>query len=171
MDALHSKHGEVVPRGTPAAAGAMKYTHSALILCLSVLLLLVSMPGFAVEHPGILHKDDNCSSCHPEQTSGKSVHSAMALSCTVCHLAQTQGDMTTLQLAAPKEAICFGCHEKSMLLRSHSPAVKESCVDCHDAHSSNRRMLLRELTYTRHHNSAALRSRMASAARKTTEKH
>src|SRR5271165_5910585 len=77
-----------------------------------------------VEHPGILHKDDNCSSCHADKTKGKSVHAAMELACIVCHQAQTQGDMTILQLELPKAEICFSCHEKTMMLRQHPEAVK-----------------------------------------------
>jgi predicted CXXCH cytochrome family protein len=110
----------------------------------SLLLLLASAPASAVEHPGIVHKDDLCSSCHADKISGKSVHSAMATPCTVCHVAQTQGDMTTMNLAMPKERICFACHEKSTESQRHSPAVKGLCVDCHDAHSSDRRLLLRQ---------------------------
>jgi predicted CXXCH cytochrome family protein len=30
-----------------------------------------------------------------------------------------------------------------MMLRQHPDAVKKLCVECHDAHSSNRPMLLR----------------------------
>jgi predicted CXXCH cytochrome family protein len=150
MDPLLSNPGESVLSDAPApVASAMKYPPSALIFLLSLLLLLPATRASAVEHPGILHKDDNCSSCHPDKTSGQSVHSAMALSCTVCHLAETQGDMTTLNLTMPRKQICFACHEKSMSLRHHSPVVKRLCVDCHDAHSSNRRMLLREPTDTR----------------------
>lgn len=68
----------------------------------------------------------------------------MATSCTVCHVAKTQGDMTTLNLAMPKEQICFACHEKSAALKQHVPLVNGTCVDCHDSHSSNQRMLLLE---------------------------
>ena len=50
--------------------------------------------------------------------------------------------MTTLSLAMPKEQICFACHEKNTALKQHIPAVKGSCVDCHDSHSSDQRMLL-----------------------------
>jgi predicted CXXCH cytochrome family protein len=96
------------------------------------------------EHPGILAKDADCSSCHADKTRGKSVHSAMAMPCIVCHLAKTQGDMTTLNLAMPKEQICFACHQTSSELQKHSPVVKGQCVDCHDAHRSSRRWLLRE---------------------------
>jgi predicted CXXCH cytochrome family protein len=149
MDPLLSKPGKSVLSNAPASvARATKYPLGALIFSLSLLLLLPATRASAVEHPGILHKDDNCSSCHPDKTSGKSVHSAMALSCTVCHLAETQGDMTTLNLAMPRQQICFACHEKFMSLQHHSPGVKGICVDCHDAHSSNRRLLLRKAVDT-----------------------
>jgi len=103
----------------------------------------VAVQASVVEHPGVLPRNADCSSCHMDKISGKSVHSAMAISCTVCHLATTQADMTTMTLAVPREQICFACHEKSSELQQHSPAVKGQCVDCHDSHSSGRRMLLR----------------------------
>jgi predicted CXXCH cytochrome family protein len=114
------------------------------VLIAFVLLIFVPALSSAVEHPGVLHKDDVCSTCHADKTSGKSVHSAMQVSCTVCHLAQTQGDMTTVNLLMPKEQICFACHEKTAGERQHSPAAKGLCVDCHDSHSSGRRMLLHD---------------------------
>jgi len=98
----------------------------------------------SVEHPGSVHSDDNCSSCHADKARGESVHSAMALSCNVCHLAQTQGDMTTLTLLMPKPKICFACHEQTLSVRQHRPVAQGLCLGCHDAHSSNQRMLLRE---------------------------
>lgn len=119
----------------------MKHTANPRIA--SLLLLLLAMPAWGVEHPGVLAADADCSSCHAKKISGKSVHSAMSTSCTVCHVARIQGDMTTLNLAMPKEQICFACHEKSAALRQHVPAAKGQCMDCHDAHSSDQRMLLR----------------------------
>lgn len=116
----------------------------------ALLLLAAAMSASVVEHPiehpGVVPKDADCSSCHVNKTKGKSVHAAMEIPCTVCHLAQTEGDMTILNLAAPKEKICFGCHEKSAQLRRHKPTAKVGCVDCHDSHSSPRRSLLREHT-------------------------
>ena len=107
-------------------------------------LVVIGIGGAAaVEHPGSFHENDDCTSCHVRKTIGTSVHSAMAGPCTICHLAQTQGDMTTLTLMMPKEQICFACHEKSVELRQHSPVVQGRCVECHDSHSSERRMLLR----------------------------
>ncbi len=68
----------------------------------------------------------------------------MTTPCTVCHVATTKGDMTTLSLVMPKSQICFARHEKSAAFRDHTPPVKGSCIQCHDAHSSERLMLLRE---------------------------
>jgi len=121
-----------------------------------VLLILGALPASAVEHPGVLHRDDVCSTCHADKTSGKSVHSAMKLPCTVCHLAQTRGDMTTVNLLMPKEQICFACHERTSGERQHSPATKGLCVDCHDSHASDRRMLLREPAEARHRSTMML---------------
>jgi len=127
----------------------MKYTPSAWIGSL-LLLLAAAMQASSIEHPGIIPKDASCSSCHANKTRGKSVHSAMVLSCTVCHLTQTESDMTTMTLAMPKEKICFACHEKSAALQQHSKAVKGQCLDCHDTHSSSRQSLLREQIAVRH---------------------
>ncbi len=117
-----------------------------LLVALSLLpaAMSASVVEHSIEHPGVLPKGADCSSCHVNKTNGKSVHSAMEIPCTVCHLATTEGDMTMLDLAAPKEKICFGCHEKSAQLRRHKPTAKVGCVDCHDSHSSPRRSLLRE---------------------------
>jgi predicted CXXCH cytochrome family protein len=97
----------------------------------------------AVEHPGALEKDADCSGCHVQKMMGRSVHSVMSSPCTVCHVTATQGDLTMVRLSMPKTRICFACHEESAALRQHVPAVKGPCTDCHDAHSSARRMLLR----------------------------
>lgn len=114
------------------------------VMRLGSLLVLLATAAAATEHPGVLPKDADCSSCHAKKISGKSVHSAMATPCTVCHVAMTRGDMTTMSLAMPKEKICFACHEESTALQQHVPAVKGQCVECHDAHSSDRRWLLIE---------------------------
>lgn len=127
----------------------MKFVQSA-PAALALLLSTLPMLGAPVEHPGSLHESDDCSPCHVDKTRGKSVHSAMTLSCTICHLASTQGDLTRLKLIMPKEQICFACHEKSAELRQHSPQVNASCVECHDAHSSDRPMLLRKAATRRH---------------------
>src|SRR5579862_4084036 len=108
----------------------------------SLAVLLAGTSSWGVEHPGVIPQSSDCVSCHSRQISGKSVHSAMATSCTVCHVTRTQGDMTTVTLAMPKEQICFSCHEKSAALKQHVPVAKEACIGCHDSHSSDQRMLL-----------------------------
>jgi predicted CXXCH cytochrome family protein len=130
--------GRIAPRS--CSIDDMRLRPSAVAL---FFLLMGAGGAAAVEHPGVLHDGDDCSSCHATKTIGKSVHSAIASPCTICHLAQTQGDMTTLSLIMPKEQICFACHEKSAELRQHTPVVQGRCVECHDSHSSDRRMLLR----------------------------
>ena len=115
-----------------------------MLTLLAALALLPTTPASAVEHPGILHQDENCLACHRDKIRGQSVHSAMVTSCAVCHLAQTRGDMTTMSLAMPREQICFACHEKAVQARQHSSPTKGTCVDCHDAHASAQRMLLRD---------------------------
>ena len=105
--------------------------------------LLLSSAALAVEHPGVVPKDAECTSCHAAKVRGKSVHSVMTSSCDVCHVTQIQGDMTVVSLSMPKQRICFACHQESSAMRLHVPAVKGECIDCHDAHSSDRKMLLR----------------------------
>ena len=95
---------------------------------------------WAVEHPGVV--DQDCAACHASKLTGNSVHSAMSSPCAVCHLTTTQGDMTLVSLSMPKAKICSACHEQATALRQHLPAVKGACLVCHDAHSSDRRMLL-----------------------------
>lgn len=135
----------------PIHKGKLERLHRACMVALLPLLLLGSVQVSAVErdgieHPGNIHADDDCSSCHADKARGKSAHSAMVLPCTICHLARTQGDMTTLSLFMPKAKICSACHEQSGAVREHRPATNRSCLDCHDAHSSNRRDLLRQPT-------------------------
>ena len=106
-------------------------------------ILLLTATSMAVEHPGVVPRDSECTSCHAAKITGKSVHSVMATSCDVCHVTQTQGDMTLVSLSMPKQKICFACHQESTALRQHVPSVKGLCIECHDAHSSDQKMLLR----------------------------
>ncbi len=117
--------------------------YSLLAMMAGACLLFSGIHSFAVEHPGVIPQGADCTSCHANKLAGKSVHSAMVTTCTVCHLAKTQGDMTTVSLAMPKAQICFACHEKSVEQKRHKPAIQADCVDCHDAHRSDERMLLK----------------------------
>ncbi len=100
-------------------------------------------PAAAVEHPGTIPRGAECFSCHASKINGKSVHSAMVAPCTVCHISMTQGDMTSMSLLMPKNRICYACHSESVALKQHTPDSKKQCLECHDAHSSDSRMLLR----------------------------
>src|ERR1700747_97707 len=107
------------------------------------LLFVGATPAVAVEHPGVVPKNAECTSCHAAKVRGKSVHAVMATWCDVCHVTQTQGDMTMVSLSMSKQKICFACHQESTALREHVLTVKGQCIDCHDAHSSDQKMLLR----------------------------
>lgn len=113
-----------------------------LIICVVITCAFVcgAPASWAAEHPGLVDKD--CPACHVQKITGKSVHSAMDSPCTVCHLRTTQGDMTTVSLSMSKAKICSACHDESAALRQHIPAVKGQCLECHDAHSSQHRLLL-----------------------------
>ena len=100
--------------------------------------------AMAVEHPGSLEKDADCTSCHANKVNARFVHSAMESPCGACHVTSTQGDMTLVRLSMPKDKICYACHEAASASRLHTPSVKGQCMECHDAHSSNYRMLLRK---------------------------
>lgn len=115
-----------------------------LMSTLALLLFMVGVAG-AVEHPGVVPQGVECGSCHANKLTGKSVHSAMATTCAVCHVAMTRGDMMTVSLSMPKEKICSACHDETAALRQHVPSVKGPCIECHDAHSSDRNVLLRQV--------------------------
>ena len=130
------------------SAGSRRYLAIGMrVAALEVLVIFFALQGVmragTVEHPGVLPSEVECSSCHASKISGKSVHSVMAASCSVCHVTTTKGDMTLMSLSMPKEKICSACHDEPAALRQHVPAVRGTCVECHDAHSSELKMLLR----------------------------
>ena len=113
-------------------------------LVVALALMLLTLEMFAVEHPGVVPERAVCLSCHADKAKGRSVHAAMELPCSVCHTTARQDDLLTVALATPKDQICSGCHLQGARATWHVPAlVKGQCVDCHDPHSSRRRMLLR----------------------------
>ena len=120
---------------------------SAFAAGLLIALLSVS-PAMAVEHPGALAKDVDCTSCHAKKMTGKSVHSAMQSPCGVCHVTSTQAEMTLVSLSMPKTKICFACHEAASTSRLHTTSVNGQCIECHDAHSSSYPMLLHQAAQT-----------------------
>jgi len=106
-------------------------------------LLLVVAPLFAANHPAITGKNANCALCHADMTQGKSVHSQGELACGLCHSAEPAGDTVAMLLTAPKEQLCFDCHERAAMQQHISSSTDKTCLGCHDAHRSVRAMLLR----------------------------
>jgi predicted CXXCH cytochrome family protein len=111
---------------------------------LSFLLLLLARGAQAqTVEPHTLRADVECSSCHGDKTSGRVVHSAMAMGCAVCHQVVADGNTLSVRLTMPKEQICFACHGESGDEYLHPPYAQGQCVSCHDPHSSNFPMHLR----------------------------
>ena len=106
--------------------------------------LALALPIVAAEHPVPLEKDVDCATCHEDKTKGKAVHSAIAMGCTTCHEVKTENDVTTVNLVAPKEELCFTCHEKSQDAVRHLPYDQGQCVVCHDPHTSDNPKQLRQ---------------------------
>jgi predicted CXXCH cytochrome family protein len=129
----------VVAYNDPTTVSGNAYSRR-FFLVITCALLCRAPATWAAEHPGLVDKD--CLTCHVQKITGKSVHSAMESPCTVCHVRMTQGDMTTVTLSMPKARICSACHDESAALQQHIPAVKGQCLECHDPHSSQHRLLL-----------------------------
>jgi predicted CXXCH cytochrome family protein len=111
---------------------------------LSVLLLVLVRGARAqTVEPHTLRAGADCTSCHGDKTSGRVVHSAMAMGCAVCHQVVADGKTTAVRLTMPKGEICFACHGKSGDENQHPPYAQGQCVSCHDPHSSNFPMHLR----------------------------
>jgi predicted CXXCH cytochrome family protein len=125
------------------SAGSLQRVLQCSMRLFALLLLFAAVTVSALEHPTLIPRERDCASCHVDKTTGKSVHSALEMSCTVCHFVKTQGDMTTVSLAMSKEEICFACHQRSAFM-PHMPPAKRACLDCHEAHSSARPMLLKK---------------------------
>ena len=100
----------------------------------------------AGEHPVPLEKNIDaakCLECHEDRTKASHVHSAIAMGCTTCHEVKVDKDTTNVELIAPKEELCFTCHEKSKETALHGPYEKGHCVVCHDPHVSENANQLR----------------------------
>lgn len=117
----------------------MKYS-SKHVLFLLLLVVACGLPAAAAEHPVPLPKDvqdKNCLECHEDKTKGKAVHSAIQMGCSTCHSVKTEGEATTVELVAPKNELCFTCHEKSKEQVLHKPYEQGQCTTCHDPHTTD----------------------------------
>jgi predicted CXXCH cytochrome family protein len=88
-------------------------------------------------------------------TKGVSVHSQGELSCAICHSARPEGDKVEMELTVPEAQLCFACHERAAMQQHVAPTAKKGCLDCHDAHRSDRAMLLRRDVNTDYGQSSA----------------
>jgi predicted CXXCH cytochrome family protein len=119
-----------------------------------VLLGLLARPAAAAVHPVQLDKNVDaakCVECHKQKTTGKSVHSAMAMGCLSCHEVRVDRGTTRIKLiTATPAALCITCHadKKAADIKGtvHPPAMRD-CLACHDAHSSdNKNQLLKPMS-------------------------
>jgi predicted CXXCH cytochrome family protein len=111
------------------------------VLLTLTLVLACAVRARAGEHPVPLEKNIDaakCLECHEDKTKGPHIHSAIAMGCTACHEVKVvDKDTTNVELIAPKEELCFTCHEKSSASTLHRPYEQGRCVICHDPHVSD----------------------------------
>lgn len=111
------------------------------LLLTLVLMLAGAVRVQAGENPVPLEKNVDaakCLECHEDKTKGPHVHSAISTGCTTCHEVKVvDKDTTNVDLIAPKEELCFTCHEKAKNPTLHGPYEKGGCVYCHDPHVSD----------------------------------
>lgn len=117
------------------------------------LIFLWSISALADVHPVPLDKNTDsakCAQCHENKAKGKSVHSAIALGCNVCHEVRVNKDITRVKLVSTTPiGLCLTCHADKNAAdikgTVHSPAVRD-CLKCHDPHTSDNKYQLLKTT-------------------------
>jgi predicted CXXCH cytochrome family protein len=117
-------------------------------------LLLVSLCvalgelAFGAEHPQLVSAEEaECSFCHEDLLDGgASQHAPASDDCTVCHEFSI-AEETTVSLADTEPDLCLFCHDDlaaAAALEIEAPhfPVGDSCLTCHDPHSSDVHRLL-----------------------------
>jgi predicted CXXCH cytochrome family protein len=92
------------------------------------------------QHPVLLPaKIDpaKCLECHKDKATGKYVHTAISMGCTVCHSVANVKGATYITLSSPSTQLCFTCHTLSTDPVQHPPYKEGNCVFCHSPHASN----------------------------------
>lgn len=91
----------------------------------------------------------DCLMCHPDLSSGKSVHAAVNMGCAICHSGVDAGDIphkfsAPKGLSAEQPDLCYGCHDKKKFYGPtiHAPVGIGSCTGCHNPHRSDNAKLL-----------------------------
>jgi predicted CXXCH cytochrome family protein len=78
-----------------------------------------------------------CLQCHNDKATGKYVHTAISMGCTVCHSIANAKSATYVTLSSPLNQLCFTCHTLSTDSVQHPPYKEGNCVFCHSPHASN----------------------------------
>jgi len=112
------------------------------ILLIALILLVFASPSRAdiQKHPVLLPANPDpskCLECHNDKATGKHVHTAISMGCTVCHTVANVKGATYITLVSPSNQLCVTCHTLSTDPVQH-PSYKEgNCVFCHSPHSSD----------------------------------
>jgi len=108
-----------------------------------MLLLGFSGTAGAADHPSLVEVEaTDCAICHEGLIEDQvSVHPPAAEDCTTCHEMSIGDGGTTVELIDAEPALCVMCHDElegavdADLETPHFP-VTDSCLTCHDPHSS-----------------------------------
>jgi len=107
--------------------------------------------------------EPQCLDCHPDKREGKTVHPAIEMGCSSCHVGNHQGEKPAPKLSAAVPDLCFTCHDKAGFEKKsvHAPVAGGMCVSCHNPHASaNPRMLVAavpEICFTCHDKSTMVK--------------
>ena len=97
-------------------------------------------------------EEANCSSCHEDLSTGKSVHPAVAMGCASCHSAVDAVDVphkitnrNPKGLIAKMKDLCFNCHDRAPFQKAtvHG-ALRLGCTGCHNPHATDHARVLKE---------------------------
>lgn len=85
-----------------------------------------------------------CLQCHKSKKTGKVVHPAVGMGCSICHVTPHKEEKPALSLSSEMPGLCHQCHPKSGFENTavHPPVVMGMCASCHNPHASDRKKLL-----------------------------
>jgi predicted CXXCH cytochrome family protein len=114
---------------------------------LRLLLILLSTTfvfGSVLADSAYSAEENQCLTCHVKlKEKTKSVHAAIALGCSSCHVAVDgkthPGQKGSIKLTQPMPGLCYNCHDESKFKGKsvHTPITSGMCTGCHDPHQSN----------------------------------
>lgn len=123
--------------------------------------LLLALIAAALVHGVVLAApaptgDDACVKCHAALFQKKSVHGAVPMGCSTCHVAmdaeaphKVRGKVAK-GLPMEPSAQCLNCHESKLFAGKvvHAPVAAGLCLVCHDPHASEHAGLLKKAPAT-----------------------